>query len=592
MRKIIAFGLWGTHPRYTQGAVENARIAQTLYPDWTCRFYLGASVPADVVAELRAQPNVETLEVDEPEDLRATFWRFRAARDADILLCRDADSRLSRTEAAAVDAWLESDKEAHAMVFNRPRFDHSLDLLAGLFGVRGQALQDLHREAASYSPQDIYGDDEIFLHRRLKPLLVQRDALLTHDPVWGWGEPPPMARTDIFGIGWFLEPEVYLQPFPLCRGSGYFTGLLAPPKTGRMWRALGRRARRIHEGMGKRLGLMGVIKRAGRLERRLRVWSRRPRLRPALTPQDIQQVCRGVADVASPERGLIAFALPSNDAPMLRGALDNARAAAAFYPEWRCRFCVHPALDAQTRQELESMPGVAVQVADADVQEQDPSLWGLQAAGDCDALLLRSPLARLNLHDRQAVSHWLASGCALHSLHDHPRHGWPRPTPDLAGLRGAALAWAAAHPGHPDPLGALAQQSQEGGIRWLRHDNIWHIGTPLPRPHPQPMLAYHGMPWEPSEEYGGLPTPLLQDFREREAHWEGTRFLVTAFASRALRSLRCKRGPAERLMALLCGLLYPEQGPGTAGAPNAGTRGGGGGVKLHDSRDWNRRRPS
>ena len=564
LRKIIAFGLWGTHPRYMQGATENARIAQKLYPDWTCRFYLGASVPADVVAELRSQPNVEALEVDEPEDLRATFWRFRAAQDADILLSRDADSRLSRTEAAAVLAWLESDKEAHAMVFNRPRFDHSLDLLAGLFGVRGQALQDLHREAANYSPEDVYGDDEVFLHKHLKPLLLQRDALLIHDPVWGWGEPPPVASsTDIFGIGWFLEPEIYMQPFPLCRGSSYFTGLLTPPRTGRWWRALGRMVRRIHEGAGRRLGLMGVIKRAGRLERRLRVWSRRPRLRPLLTPQDIQQLRQSVADVPSPKRGVIAFALPSNDAPVLRGALDNARAAAAFYPEWQCRFYIHPALDAQTRQELESMPGVAVQEVDADVQKLDPALWGLHAAGDCDVLLLRSPLARLNLHDRQATSHWLASACELHSLHDHPRHSWRRPTADLAGLCGEALAWAAAHPDHPDPLGALAQQAEEGRIGWLRHDNIWHIGTPLPHPRPQPMLAYHGMPWELNQEYGGLPAPVLEDFREREPYWEGTRFLVTAFASWALRTLRWRHGHAEVLMERLCSLLYPEQRQGT-----------------------------
>ena len=302
--------------------------------------------------------------------------------------------------------------------------------------------------------------------------------------------------------------------------------------------------------------MMGVVREPGRLEKKLRIWSGRPRLGTHLVPKDAPQIRRDMADVASPERGVIAFALPSNDAPTLRGALDNARAAAAFYPEWQCRFHVHPALDDQTRRELESMPGAAVREVDAGVRKLDPSLWGLHTADDCDVLLLRSPLARLSLYDRQAVYRWLASDCELHSLHDHPRHSWRRPTLDLAGLRGAALAWTEAHPGHPDPLGALAQQAAEGRTGWLRHDNIWHVGAPLPRPAAPPMLAYHGMPWELSEEYAGLPTPSLEDYRKREAYWEGMRFLATTVASRALRFLGWKPRRAERLMALLCSLLY------------------------------------
>ena len=566
LRKIIAYGLWGTHPRYMLGALDNARAAQRLYPDWTCRFYLGASVPAEVAGELRAQPNVETLEVDEPENLCAAFWRFRAARDADILLCRDADTRISRAECAAVEAWLESDKEAHAMVYNRPRFAYSLDLLAGLFGVRGQALQDLYREACDYNPKDVYGDDEIFLRRRLKPLLLQRDALLMHDPTWRWGEPPPLPLKDAYATTWIHEAQAYLQTLPLGRGSVYLTGRLAPPSRGRLRRALGRGVRRLHPGLGRRLGLLGVVTRDTLLQRKLRRWGGRPRMTSLITHQDIQQIRRSLAEIPSPERGVIAFALPSNDAQLLQGALDNARAAAAFYPEWQCRFCVHPSLNPQIRQELESMPGVQVQVVEDGAKKQDPALWGLHAADGCDALLLRSPLARLNLYDRQAVYHWLASDRQMHSLHDHPRHGWRRPTADLVGLRGAALAWAAAHPEHPDPLGALAQRAGEGQIGWLRHDNIWHIGTPLPRPVAPPVLAYHGMPWELSEEYGGLPTPALEDYRRREACWEGGRFLLTSFASRALRTLRWRQGHAELLMERLCGLLYPEQRLGTGGA--------------------------
>ena len=556
LRRIISFGLWGSDPMYTRGAIDNARIAQTLYPGWTCRFYLGETVPADVVEELRAQPNAETLEVDEPEDIRAMFWRFRAAEDADVLLSRDADGRLSRAEAAAVRAWLESDKEAHALVGNRLRFLHSLGMQGGLFGMRGQALQDLLREASIYSPNGLYGDDEIFLHKHLKPLLLQRDALLIHDASWGCGEPLPLPPVDAFATRWFHEPEVHLQAFPRERGASYFMGMLTPPGKGWLWRVLGRGVRRIHKGTGRWLTLRGAG-RESKWKWWWRSWTGRPSMTPRVEPGEILALRQSMPDARSPEDGVIALALPSNDPALLRGALDNARAAAAFYPEWKCRFHVHPSLDAQTRRELESMPGVQVRVVEGDLQKLDPSLWGLRAAGDCDVLLLRSPLARLHLYDRQAVYHWLASDCAMHSLHDHPRHGWRRPTAGLAGLRGAALAWAEEHPDHPDPLGALARRARKGQIGWLRHDSIWHIGPPPPRPRMELVLGYHGMPWELSEEYGGLPAPVLEDYREREVYRDGTRFLVTSFAAWALRALGWKRARTEWLMALLCAVLYP-----------------------------------
>ena len=48
MKKIISFCLWGDNPKYTIGAIENAKLAKTIYPDWTCRFYVGTSTPDEI----------------------------------------------------------------------------------------------------------------------------------------------------------------------------------------------------------------------------------------------------------------------------------------------------------------------------------------------------------------------------------------------------------------------------------------------------------------------------------------------------------------------------------------------------------------
>ena len=42
-KKVISFSLWGNEPRYCMGAIKNAKIAQKIFKDWTCRFYVSNS---------------------------------------------------------------------------------------------------------------------------------------------------------------------------------------------------------------------------------------------------------------------------------------------------------------------------------------------------------------------------------------------------------------------------------------------------------------------------------------------------------------------------------------------------------------------
>ena len=53
-RNIIAFSLWGDGRKYTDGALANAELAPTIYPGWTCRFYMDATVPEAVGTRLAA----------------------------------------------------------------------------------------------------------------------------------------------------------------------------------------------------------------------------------------------------------------------------------------------------------------------------------------------------------------------------------------------------------------------------------------------------------------------------------------------------------------------------------------------------------
>lgn len=52
-KRVISFGLYGTLPKYIQGAVRNAELASVYFPGWVCRFYVTSDVPRPIVARLK-----------------------------------------------------------------------------------------------------------------------------------------------------------------------------------------------------------------------------------------------------------------------------------------------------------------------------------------------------------------------------------------------------------------------------------------------------------------------------------------------------------------------------------------------------------
>ena len=63
MKKIISFCLWGDNPKYTIGAIKNADLALDIYPEWTCRYYIGKSTPFEIIKQLYERKNTEIIVV-------------------------------------------------------------------------------------------------------------------------------------------------------------------------------------------------------------------------------------------------------------------------------------------------------------------------------------------------------------------------------------------------------------------------------------------------------------------------------------------------------------------------------------------------
>jgi hypothetical protein len=142
VKKIISYCLWGDTPLYTIGAISNAKMAQEIYPDWICRFYIHKnSVPTWVVDELQKQPNVEISYYKHNVGWGGMLYRFYPATEDDVsvMISRDTDSRLSVREKACVDDWLNrSTKKVHTI---RDACVHQSQMMGGLWGVRDGYLK-------------------------------------------------------------------------------------------------------------------------------------------------------------------------------------------------------------------------------------------------------------------------------------------------------------------------------------------------------------------------------------------------------------------------------------------------------------------
>ena len=200
---IISFSLWGSDPKYTVGAIKNAELAKHFYEDWQCFFYVGSDVPHETVDHLEKFENVTVIKVDETNDWSGMLWRFFAidVEDAEHVIFRDTDSRLSTREKMAVDEWMSSPEDyfIHGM---RDHPEHTEKIMGGMWGVkvipfleqvkkriayRGQTVKSF-KEVIDYwteSKSDVnhYGVDQEFLHLFYDNF---KTNLLCHDSYPNW----------------------------------------------------------------------------------------------------------------------------------------------------------------------------------------------------------------------------------------------------------------------------------------------------------------------------------------------------------------------------------------------------------------------
>jgi hypothetical protein len=192
----------GTAAFYAYGAMINLVLSRTIYPGWSCRFYVDSAVPPACVAFLRDNgADVRNIEDEYPGV--GLFQRFLVMNDRTVgrFLVRDCDARLSAAEADLVRQWIDSDYPFHVV---RDHVLHNELMIGCTWAGRtdcGIDIVELMRRYFTSGPTAKYGHDQRMLGLLLWPLI--RDRCLVHDKHYRLSgvETVPLRDPSHFGGG-------------------------------------------------------------------------------------------------------------------------------------------------------------------------------------------------------------------------------------------------------------------------------------------------------------------------------------------------------------------------------------------------------
>jgi hypothetical protein len=174
---VISFAVWGEGTSYTYGVLENCIQIKNQMPTFQSWVYYNNSLPKEVKECLEKLGNVRLIKMPDRNDKKNTMWRFLPAFDpkVNILLVRDADSRIEFKEIVAIIEWLQSDKDFHIM---RDHPMHKRKVLAGMWGCRKQILVQFRKMYEDYLRKPFtLGNwivDELFLQNYIYPHIANR----------------------------------------------------------------------------------------------------------------------------------------------------------------------------------------------------------------------------------------------------------------------------------------------------------------------------------------------------------------------------------------------------------------------------------
>jgi hypothetical protein len=175
-RKLVSFCVWGNSDLYNLGLLENAIQMPKVFPGWIMYIAYTPTANQKIINEISKFPWVEMEMYNEPNHSKNTMLRFLPGFRLinDIVIFRDADSRLLKRDYLAVMYWLNNtDKKVH-LIRDHPA--NKFRIMAGLWGIRDGiiAKSEIIKKFYEYFKKPEYNKwtvDQIYLQKYIYPLI-------------------------------------------------------------------------------------------------------------------------------------------------------------------------------------------------------------------------------------------------------------------------------------------------------------------------------------------------------------------------------------------------------------------------------------
>ena len=180
MVNVFSFCLYGSDPKYTLGMIENVKIINDKFNGWYIYIYYD-NVPENILEQLQLYNNVVLIK-SVYTNHKTMLDRFKAIDnvDVDIMMVRDADSRIHDRDLWAINQFINSNKKLHII---RDHRYHQRPIMGGIFGMKKGFLNFNIENAIKIFQQqqgNCYGVDETFLQHCIYPIAIKTNDYLLH----------------------------------------------------------------------------------------------------------------------------------------------------------------------------------------------------------------------------------------------------------------------------------------------------------------------------------------------------------------------------------------------------------------------------
>lgn len=177
--KAFSFVVYGNQEKYVVGMIKNLELIQKFYPDWITYIYIGNDVPDNYI-QLYSTYATKIIKTNIGGFMNKFYRYFTIDDDSvEIVIVRDADSRILERDRACIDEFLLSDAMFH-IIRDHPNHNHKI--MAGMWGIKRGALD---KTVYEYFTQWLPGksidfwSDTVFLVDVIYPIVI--NSCLVHD---------------------------------------------------------------------------------------------------------------------------------------------------------------------------------------------------------------------------------------------------------------------------------------------------------------------------------------------------------------------------------------------------------------------------